>query len=64
MLRNDEIDFENRIVAPEYSMADNETELSLRPKILNDYIGQKKVKEKILYSFALNHSNFQSLFIS
>ncbi len=43
----DEMDFENRIVAPEYIADDSETELSLRPKTLDDYIGQDKVKENL-----------------
>ena len=45
MLRNDETDFENRIVAPEYTHLDSESELSLRPRSLDAYIGQGKVKE-------------------
>ena len=36
-----EMDFENRIVSPEYSVNDDDTELSLRPKTLDDYIGQE-----------------------
>lgn len=41
-------DYESRFVGPEYSSSeDNETELSLRPKILDDYIGQDKVKENL-----------------
>lgn len=47
MLRNDETDFENRIVAPEYSSQDGENDLSLRPRSLNEYIGQTKVKENL-----------------
>lgn len=47
MLKSDHTDFENRIVAPEYLAADNENELSLRPKLLNEYIGQTKVKENL-----------------
>ena len=47
MLRNDETDFENRIVAPEYTRLDSETELSLRPRSLDEYIGQTKVKENL-----------------
>lgn len=47
MLRNDETDFENRIVAPEYTQIDSETELSLRPRSLDEYIGQTKVKENL-----------------
>lgn len=42
-----EIDFENRIVSPEYSATDDDTELSLRPKTLDDYIGQDKVKDNL-----------------
>lgn len=43
-----DFDFENRIVAPEYSSAeDNDIELSLRPKTLGEYIGQDKVKENL-----------------
>ena len=41
------MDFENRIVAPEYSQEDNDIELSLRPRTFNDYIGQEKVKENL-----------------
>lgn len=40
-------DFENRIVAPEYLEEDNDVELSLRPRKLNEYIGQEKVKENL-----------------
>ena len=43
----EEMDFENRIVAPEFIADDSETELSLRPKTLDDYIGQDKVKENL-----------------
>ena len=43
-----DLDFENRIVAPEYSSSeDNDIELSLRPKTLGEYIGQDKVKENL-----------------
>lgn len=51
-----EMDFENRIVSPEYSVNDDDTELSLRPKTLDDYIGQEKVKEnlRIYIKAALN----------
>lgn len=40
-------DFENRLVAPEFSRQDVETEFSLRPKKLEDYIGQEKAKENL-----------------
>ncbi len=42
-----EMDFENRIITPEYSSEDFDMELSLRPKSLRDYIGQEKVKENM-----------------
>lgn len=42
------MDFENRLVTPEFSGTDDETmEVSLRPRTLNDYIGQDKVKENL-----------------
>ena len=40
-----EFDFENRIMETGYTSDDAETELSLRPKLLDDYIGQVKAKE-------------------
>ncbi|MEG1244670.1 MAG: AAA family ATPase, partial [Oscillospiraceae bacterium] len=42
-----EMDFENRIIAPEYSSEDSELEVSLRPRTLQEYIGQEKVKENL-----------------
>ena len=42
-----EFDFENRIMSTSYSAADSDTEISLRPKTLEDYIGQEKVKENL-----------------
>lgn len=42
-----EMDFENRIVSPEYISHDDDTELSLRPKTLDDYIGQDKAKDNL-----------------
>ena len=41
------MDFENRIVSPDYSYQEDEGELSLRPKTLSDYIGQDKVKDNL-----------------
>lgn len=40
-------DFENRIVAPEYLDMDSDVEKKLRPRTLDDYIGQSKVKENL-----------------
>ena len=44
---NFDFDLENRIVTPEYTGADAETEFSLRPKTLEEYIGQDKAKENL-----------------
>ena len=41
------MDFENRIVSPEYNYNEDEAELSLRPKTLDEYIGQDKVKDNL-----------------
>ena len=40
------MDFEERIVAPDYTGLDSDIETSLRPKVLTDYIGQEKAKDK------------------
>ncbi len=42
-----DFDFENRIVDPSEMMLDNEGENPLRPRCMNDYIGQEKVKENL-----------------
>ena len=42
-----EMDFENRMVTPESIIGDNDGEYSLRPRTLNEYIGQEKVKENL-----------------
>ena len=43
----DDMDFESRLVTPEFSGEDENIEVSLRPRTLNDYIGQDKVKENL-----------------
>ena len=43
----EEMDFENRVVAPEYTAEDIDTEFSLRPKALSEYIGQEKAKDNL-----------------
>ena len=53
-----EMDFENRIVSPDYNYIQDETELSLRPKTLDDYIGQDKAKENLkIYITAAKQRN-------
>ena len=42
-----ELDFENRMVAPEFTQEDVDVEFSLRPKTLDEYVGQEKVKENL-----------------
>ncbi len=42
-----ETDYENRIVAPEYIDMDVDVERQLRPRSLDEYIGQTKVKENL-----------------
>lgn len=44
---NEEFDFENRIMTTSYTREDGNAEPSLRPKRLEDYIGQEKVKENL-----------------
>lgn len=45
--KEEDYDFENRVVAPEYSKEDAEVENPLRPRRLSEYIGQEKVKENL-----------------
>ncbi len=46
--KSDDFDFENRIVSSEYtSSQDAEVENSLRPKTLEEYVGQEKAKENL-----------------
>ena len=47
LIETGDIEFEGRAVAPEYSEADTETEFTLRPQTLQEYIGQDKVKENL-----------------
>lgn len=42
-----ELDLENRVVAPDYNPEDAEVENPLRPRVLSEYIGQQKVKENL-----------------
>ncbi len=46
-MQETEMDFENRIVTSDFTPEDNDIEISLRPKNLDDYIGQDKVKENL-----------------
>ena len=42
-----EFDFENRIMTTSYTAEDADVDLSLRPKRLEDYVGQEKAKENL-----------------
>ncbi|MBQ8837453.1 MAG: Holliday junction branch migration DNA helicase RuvB [Clostridia bacterium] len=44
---SEDLDFENRIVDSSYTPMDTEVEVSLRPKTLDDYVGQAKAKENL-----------------
>lgn len=57
-----EMDFENRIVATEFSEnADADIEVSLRPKTIDEYIGQKKVKENLSIYMSASKGRGESL---
>ncbi len=57
-----EMDFENRIVATEFSEnADAEIEVSLRPKTIDEYIGQTKVKENLSIYMSASKGRGESL---
>lgn len=45
MIETEDFEFEGRTVAPEFTKDDVDTEFTLRPQTLNEYIGQDKVKE-------------------
>ena len=49
MIEKSDMDFENRIVAPEATSDErgDDVDYSLRPKALCEYIGQEKVKENL-----------------
>ncbi|MBE6547406.1 MAG: Holliday junction branch migration DNA helicase RuvB [Ruminococcaceae bacterium] len=44
---SEDFDFENRILSTSYSAEDSDTDTSLRPKNLDEYIGQDKAKENL-----------------
>jgi len=47
MMNSEDFDFESRIVTTSYQNEDSDVEISLRPKTLNDYIGQDRAKENL-----------------
>lgn len=59
--RNDDFDFENRVIAPEYAPEDAEVENPLRPRTFADYVGQEKVKENLEVFIAAAKQRKESL---
>ncbi|MGN1346586.1 MAG: Holliday junction branch migration DNA helicase RuvB [Eubacteriales bacterium] len=47
MNNQDEFDFENRIVTSEFTNEDQDNDVSLRPRTLDEYIGQERAKENL-----------------
>lgn len=47
MIEETQFDYESRIMSTEVSGEDTEAEISLRPKVFDEYIGQEKVKEML-----------------
>ena len=46
-MNNEDFDFESRIVTTSFKSEDGDIDSSLRPKTLDDYIGQERVKENL-----------------
>ena len=42
---DEELDFENRIITTSYTHEDSDTDTSLRPKTIEDYIGQERQRK-------------------
>ena len=60
-MKMEELDFENRIVSPTEIMGDNDGDNPLRPRKLDDYIGQDKVKENLAVFMAAAKQRNESL---
>ena len=60
-MKMEELDFENRIVSPTEIMGDNDGDNPLRPRKLDDYIGQDKVKENLVVFMAAAKQRNESL---
>ncbi|MBQ5590699.1 MAG: Holliday junction branch migration DNA helicase RuvB [Clostridia bacterium] len=57
-----EMDFENRIVATEFSEnSDADIEVSLRPKTMDEYVGQEKVKDNLSIYMTASKGRGESL---
>ena len=61
-MQETEMDFENRIITSDFTPEDNDIENSLRPKTLDDYIGQDKIKENLkIYILRLQRAGARRL---
>lgn len=47
MLEGSDIEFDNRLVEPQYMSDDGENEITLRPKTLHEFVGQDKIKDNL-----------------
>lgn len=47
MIQTEDMEFAPRIISPEVSADETDSEISLRPQTLSEYIGQEKVKENL-----------------
>lgn len=56
-----DLDDENRLITSSMKIEDSETEISLRPKSLSDYLGQEKVKEQLKIFIEAAKSRNESL---
>lgn len=55
MIQTEDMEFAPRIISPENTTEDNDTEVTLRPQTFHEYVGQEKVKENLaIYIEAAN----------
>ncbi len=47
MIQTEDMEFAPRVISPENTIEDTDTDVSLRPQNLHEYIGQDKVKENL-----------------
>ena len=47
MIQTEDMEFAPRIISPENTTEDNDTEVTLRPQTFHEYAGQEKVKENL-----------------
>jgi Holliday junction DNA helicase RuvB len=47
LIQTEDMEFAPRIISPENTTEDNDTEVTLRPQTFHEYVGQEKVKENL-----------------